>query len=49
METGGSAQFLAAGLCIVISGFSNMSHTDLQLHVSVTDPSCSDPPLKSIL
>ncbi len=43
-ETGGSAQFLAAGQCIVISGFSNMSHTDLQLHVSVTDPSCSVSP-----
>lgn len=33
-----------AGQCIVISGFSNMSHTDLQLHVSVTAPSCSVSP-----
>lgn len=44
VETGGSAQFLAAGQCIVISGFSNVSHTDLQLHVSVTAPSCSVSP-----
>lgn len=50
VKTEGSAQFLAAGQCIVIWGFSNASYTDLRQSLSLLQlPHVLFPQLKSIL